>query len=180
MQGLIPKTMNGGLTAMINVKNTGLENAITHVAFGDANGSGYAPDQSQTALVNERARTPIGGGERAGPFEIIVEALLDTGPTFDIYEVGFVLADGTLLAIWSDPNFALLVKTIGIPLAVSYNLALTSIPADTLTLNISGPSVNLTIAGPLASFGASLMRHTRRITASDVDRLIPTFSNQWR
>ena len=110
---------------------------------------------------------PVGGGEKAGPFEIVVEALLDTGLGFTINEVGFVLDDGTLLAVWADPNISLAYKTAGVPLAVSYNLALAGIPPGSLTLNISGPSVNLTIVGQLAQFSAEIVRLRERKRASD-------------
>lgn len=73
----------------------------------------------QTTLQNERVQVPIDGGERAGPFEIIVEALLDEGPSFPINEVGFILGDGTLLAVWANPDILLAYKTTGVLLVVS-------------------------------------------------------------
>ncbi len=139
----------------------------------------YAPNAYQIALIRERARAPVGGGEKAGPFEIVVEALLDTGPGFTINEVGFVLDDGTLLAVWADPNISLAYKTAGVPLAVSYNLALAGIPPGSLTLNISGPSVNLTIVGQLAQFSAEIVRLQRRAVESENAHLIPEIQSRW-
>lgn len=179
MDALIPKITDAGLEALLNANNTGVDAAISHIAFGDANGVRYTPNTYQAALKRERVRVPIGGGEKAGPFEIIVEALLDTGPSFTINEVGFVLDDGTMLAIWADPAISLAYKTAGVPLAVSYNLALAGIPPGSLTLNISGPSVNLSITGPIAQLSAEIIRLQRRAIETENARLIPIIQNTW-
>lgn len=144
MDALTPLITNGGLTALINAENDGVEGAVSFIAFGDANEQLYEPTATQTTLRHEIVRVPVAGGERAGPFEIIVEALLDEGPSFTINEVGFLLEDGTLLAVWASPSTSLAFKTADIPLAISYNLALAGIPPGSLTLNVSGPNFNLT------------------------------------
>lgn len=180
MEALIPKITDAGLEALLNANSTGVDASVSHIAFGDAGGERYEPNQFQTTLKNELVRIPIGGGEKAGPFEIIVQGLLDTGPTFTINEVGFILSDGTLLAIWAEPNKSLAYKTAGIPLAVAYNLALKSIPPDSLTLNVSGPSVNLTIVGPIAQTATEVIRLQRRAVESENARLIPQIQSKWR
>lgn len=180
MEALIPRITDAGLEALLNANNTGVDAAISHIAFGDANDERYVPSAFQTALRNERARVPVGGGEKAGPFEIIVEALLDQGPSFTINEVGFILDDGTLLAIWADPDVSLAYKTAGVPLAVSYNLALAGIPPGSLTLNVSGPNVNLTLIGPIAQMSAEIIRLQRRVVESENARLIPEIQSTWR
>jgi len=180
MDALIPKITDAGLEALLNAHSTGVDAAISHIAFGDANGNRYTPNTYQTTLVRERARVPIGGGEKAGPFEIIVEALLDEGPSFTINEVGFILDDGTLLAVWADPDISLAYKTAGVPLAVSYNLALAGIPSGSLTLNVSGPNVNLSIVGPIAQMSAEIIRLQRRAIETENARLIPEIQTMWR
>lgn len=182
MEALIPVVTDDGLQHLINAENSGLTGKIAHIAFGDAGSSqgGYEPDVAQTALRRERVRIPVAGGARLGPFEIMVQGLLDTGPTFNINEVGFVLEDGTFLSFWSIPGRTLLQKSEGVPLAVALNLALSGIPAGSIDLNISGPSVNLTIIGPIAQTAADFMRTWRRMVQTENRDLIPTFIKKWR
>lgn len=182
MEALMPVITNRGLAAAIDADELGIQARVSHIAFGDAGGSSgrYSPSVAQNALVRERVRIPVGGGDVVGPTEISLQALLDTGPTFNINEVGFFLNDGTLLAIWADPETSLATKTAGVPLAVAYNLALAGIPPGSITLNISGPSVNLTIVGPLAQTAASFMRTWRRMVQSDNEQFTPQILKKWR
>ena len=180
MQTLAAVLTTAGLAALLNASNTGLGAAITHMAFGDGHGAGYTPQAGQLGLANEVVRIGVGGGARIGNAEIEVQALLDTGPSFWIREVGFVLDDGTMLAVWSDPITPLAYKTQGVPLAVSYSLALEGAPADAVTVNVTGPSVNLTITAPIAQISAEIIRLQRRAVATENARLIPQIQSTWR
>ena len=180
METLTPKLTNAGMRALLNASNTGVEAAVSHIAFGDGNGNGYTPQANQTDLANERARIPVGGGERVGNSEIVVEALFDFGPAFWIREVAFVLSDGTFLAVWSDPEVPLQYKNSDVPLVLAYNLVLEGAPADTVTVNVSGPSINITIAGPFSQLAAELIRLQRRAVETETTRLIPQIQSAWR
>ncbi len=51
------------------------------------------------------------------------------GPTgFTLAELGVMLEDGTLLAVWSDPETPLAQYTPGVPIAFSFVLALAALP----------------------------------------------------
>ncbi len=180
MEALIPKITNVGLAALFNTDNDGLEASITHIAFGDGNGAGYSPTGNETVLKREKARVAIGGGERVGQFEIEVQALLDEGPSFWIREVGFILQDGTMLALWSDPAVPLAYKTAGVPLVVAYNLALQGIPPDSITVLATGPQVNITIAGPFATLATEIIRAHRLGIAAEKVRATPIIQQKWR
>ncbi len=180
MEALKPKLTSVGLRAVFNASNTGLDAAITHIAFGDGGaGGGYLPTGNETALKNERVRVPVGGGERVSDFQIQVQALLEGSEQFWIKELAFILEDGTHLAVWSDPEKVLAYKTAGVPLAVAYDLALSGVPANSVTIVTSGPQVNLTIGGPLAQLSAEILRLQRRVVESEIARTIPLFSNRW-
>ncbi len=179
MTPLIPKITDAGLRALINAQNDGLEARISHIVLGDANGAGYAPAGNETALRRERVRVPIGGGERIAPHELRVEALADTGPSFWVREVGFELDDGTLFALWSDPDTPLTYKTAGVPLALAYYLALQGVPPESVNLTISGPSVNLTVDGPIIALATSIIALQRRAVATEVARLTPEIRAMW-
>ena len=180
MTPLIPKITNAGLQAVFNASNTGVEAAVTHIVFGDGGGNGYAPSGNETALVRPRTRVPIGGGERVGRFEIEVQALLDRGPSFWIREIGFLLDDGTMLAVWSDVAVPLAYKTAGVPLAVAYNLALQDIPPESITVVATGPRVNITITGPIALLSAEIVRAHRLGISAERQRATPIIQAMWR
>ena len=179
MTPLVPKITDGGLRALINAQNDGLEARISHVALGDAKGTGYVPTGGETALRRERVRVPIGGGERISPHERRVEAIVDGGPSFWVREVGFVLEDGTLFAVWSDPDTPLAYKTAGVPLALAYYLALQGVPPDSVNITISGPTVNLTVDGPIIALATSVIALQRRVVATEVARLTPEIEAMW-
>ena len=183
MDTLAPKITDAGLAAVFNASNTGLAANISHIAFGDGNtGSGpagYTPSGTETALRNERARAAVGGGRRVAPHEIEVQALLDDGPSFWIREVGFLLEDGTLLALWSDEDTPMAYKTAGVPLAVAYYLAMQGVPSDAVGITVSGPSVNITMADNVASTATEIIRLQRRAVATEVARLTPEIQTMW-
>lgn len=97
-----PKITAAGLAAAFNAQNTGLAANITHVAFGDGDGSSYTPTGAETELANELGRAPVGGGEKDGPSQVLLQGALGDGAEFWIREVGFILEDGTLFALWSE------------------------------------------------------------------------------
>ena len=179
MTPLIPKITDAGLRALINAQNDGLEARINHIALGDANGTGYVPTGSETALKRERVRVPIGGGERIAPHELRVEAIVDDGPSFWVREVGFVLENGTLFALWSDEQTPLAYKTAGVPLALAYYLALQGVPPDSVSVTVSGPAVNLTVDGPIIALATSIIALQRRAVATEVARLTPEIEAMW-
>ncbi|MCW8843024.1 MAG: tail fiber protein [Rhodobacteraceae bacterium] len=78
------------------------EVAITHVALGDGGGAAYDPTHDQTALVNELARLPVTSRIQAdsNTWLIKVEFPPETA-AFDVYEMGFIDADGDLIALWA-------------------------------------------------------------------------------
>ena len=179
MTPLIPKITDAGLHALINAQNDGLEARISHIALGDGAGAGYVPTGSETELRRERVRVPVGGGERIAPHELRVEALVDEGPSFWVREAGFMLDDGTLFALWSDPDTPLAYKTAGVPLALAYYLALQGVPPDSVNLSISGPTVNLTVDGPIIALATSIVALQRRAVATEVARLTPQIESMW-
>jgi hypothetical protein len=179
MTPLIPKITDVGLRALINAQSDGLSARISHIALGDGNGHGYAPAGNETALRRERVRVPIGGGERIAPHELRVEALVDTGPSHWVREVGFVLEDGTLFAVWSDKQTPLAYKTAGVPLALAYYLALQGVPPDSVDITVSGPTVNLTVDGPIIAIATSIVGLQRRAVATEVARLTPIIQQMW-
>lgn len=133
---LQPTITTAGLTAIFNAEDTGVEFALTHIAFGTAQ---YTPDGSETALRAEQVRVPIAGGGRISPtqIQIYAVAMAALGHPFFVGEVGFFGDDGaTLLAVYSSTATPSLFLSDTVSTSVSYALGLAALPANTVTVTI--------------------------------------------
>ncbi len=132
---LTPVITLAGLNAVFNSHNNGLDATIAEIALGDA---AWTPDNTATALHNEKRRIPV-SGERVNNAQIHLTGVEDGNDLeYWVRELGFYLADGTLLAIWSNDNQALAYKSAGVDLLLAFDLALTALPADSVTVDGSG------------------------------------------
>ncbi|MCD4503640.1 phage tail-collar fiber domain-containing protein [Chromobacterium piscinae] len=149
---LIPQILDGGLAAIQLASHDGVQLRITHVALGDA---GYQPDAGQTGLRNEIVRYPIADGQSQGPRQLHLTALASDQTEFWVREVAFILEGGQPLAIWSDPKQALAYKQAGLELLLAFDLALSGVPAGSVTVQSTGAGLSLALAEELATLGAS-------------------------
>lgn len=168
-----------GLAQLVSTTNQGLDAKITHIAVGDGGGSGYTPARGDIQLRGEKARIAIGGGEAVTSTEFVVSALLEAQSSFWIREVGFIVDNTTFLAIWSDSEAPLQHYQLGQKLILDYYLAVEGIPPGSVTINISNPTINILVAGPLAQMGAEIIRLQRRAVESENARLIPEIQSTW-
>ncbi len=145
-----PIITTAGLTAVLNATNDGLSARITHVALGDA---AWTPDNSATALQNERRRVTVSNGERIQPTQIHITAVENGSTEYWIRELGFYLDDGTLLAIWSDPEQPLAFKAAGVDILLAFDLVLSALPDDSVevvgTGGVNLPPATSTVVGVL-------------------------------
>ncbi len=148
MSALIPVITNIGLKKVFSDNNTGLTAEITHIALGD---SGRSPSKNEISLANERMRIPIADGERITDHQIHLTALADGDTEFWVKEVGFILSDGTMLAVWSDTQ-PLAYKSAQVPLLLAFDLALEALPAQSVT--VVGTGANLSLAATGEQFAA--------------------------
>jgi len=151
---LQPVITKKGLAGVWNATSTGLSAEITHIALGT---SGYTPTNEQTSLRTQVAKYPIAGGERLSDSLIHITALADGPAAFWVREIGFLLADGTLLAVWSHATDALTYKPANTDLLLAYDLSLTALPADSVTIVSSPAGLSLSLAVPLVSMANALM-----------------------
>lgn len=151
---LQPVITKAGLAGIWSLSNTGLAAEITHVVLGTA---GYTPSNEQTSLRAQVAKYPISGGERLSGTLIHLTALADGNAEFWVREIGFLLADGTLLAVWSHATEILTYKAAGTDLLLAYDLSLSALPADSVTITSSAAGLNLTLAAPLAALASALL-----------------------
>jgi hypothetical protein len=131
-----PTVTQAGLAAIFNAQSTGVEFALTHIAFGTAQ---YVPDGSETALQAEKVRVTIAGGGRISPTQIQIYAIAQAvaGSPFFVGEVGFFGDDGTtLLAVYSSTATPNLFLSDTVSTSVSYALGLAALPASSVTVTI--------------------------------------------
>lgn len=159
MSTLVTTTLEVGLAALLQQSGDGLAGKVAYVALGDA---AYTPVQTQLGLRSERARFPVSGGKVVGPRQLHIAAKAD-GPTeFWVREVGFVLSDGTFLAIWSDPKKPLAYKADGTDLLLGFDLVLSGIPAGSVVIETTG-DLNLSMAEEFTSMARAIV-DLQRIT----------------
>ncbi|AOX11948.1 phage tail protein [Pseudomonas putida JB] len=148
-----------GLAAILRADNTGIAAQITHIALGT---SGYTPSADQKSLVAQTAKYPIAGGERLSSTLLHLTALADGDRAFWVREIGFLLSDGTLLAVWSDSSTPLAYKSADTDLLLAYDLSLAALPADSVTIISNEAGLSLSLAGPLAAQAQALIAEQLR------------------
>lgn len=145
---LMPTILEVGLQALWLTSKDGVAAKITHIALGEA---AYTPHQGLVRLQAERARYPIADGKAVSSTQVHLTALADGDAEFWVREVGFYLADGTCLAIWSDPARPLAYKAAGVDLLLAYDLVLSALPPGSVTVQSTGAGLSLAMAEELAA-----------------------------
>lgn len=165
---LQPLITKAGLAAIWRADNTGVAAEITHIVLGT---TGYTPANTQTALRNQVGKYAISDGQRLSDSLIHVTAVADDAKAFWVREVGFLLSDGTLLAVWSHPTEALTYKSANAELLLAYDLSLTALPANSVTITSTGAGLNLTLSAELAALAtasiAGMLRDQKQQDALD-------------
>ena len=165
---LQPVITKAGLNAIWRQDNTGVAAQITHVVVGTA---GYTPVNTQTALRAQVAKFPISDGKKLSTTLLHVTALADGPLAIWVREIGFLLSDGTLLAVWSSAGDPLAFKPADADLLLAYDLSLTALPPDSVTITSTGAGLNLTLSEELAALAtaqiAGMLRDVKQQDALD-------------
>ncbi|WP_054888421.1 phage tail protein [Pseudomonas sp. NBRC 111118] len=156
---LQPVITKAGLAAILRADNTGIAAQITHIALGT---SAYTPNADQKSLIAQTAKYPIAGGERLSSTQLHLTAIADGERAFWVREIGFLLSDGTLLAVWSHPTEALAYKSASTDLLLAYDLSLAALPANSVTIISNEAGLSLSLAEPLAAQAAAHMAEVLR------------------
>ncbi|ULL06029.1 phage tail protein [Pseudomonas putida] len=149
---LQPQITETGLGAIFQKDGTGFSAQITHIAVGT---EGYTPSYKQKTLHNQVAKVPIAGGEKLSSTLLHLTALIDGDSAFWVRELGFFLADGTLLAVWSHPTTPLTYKAKNSDLLLAYDVSLAALPEDSVTIVSGEAGLSLSLAEPLAALAAA-------------------------
>jgi hypothetical protein len=168
MSELQPVITKAGLSAVWRKDKTGLAAQITHVVIGTA---GYTPANTQTALRNQVAVYPISDGETLSSTLLHGTAVADGPQAIWVREIGYLLSDGTLFAVWSHATDVLAYKPAGNKLLLAYDLSLTALPPDSVTITSTGAGLNLSISEELAALAsasvAGMLRDMKQQDALD-------------
>jgi len=141
---ITPVITDAGLQACFNAANDGLQCVISHIAFGDGQ---WTPDQTATALASEQQRIPVAEGAAINDKQIRVVGLVDDGGVeYWINEIGFFLDDGTLLAIWADPEKPIAWKSRAVDVYPAFDLVLETLPPDSVTVAVTVDPSSLQLA----------------------------------
>lgn len=166
MSELQPVITKAGLSAVWRKDKTGLAAQITHVVIGT---EGYTPANTQTALRKQVAVYPISDGETLSSTLLHVTAVADGPQAIWVREIGYLLSDGTLFAVWSHPTDVLAYKPAENKLLLAYDLSLTALPPDSVTITSTGAGLNLTLSEELAALAtASIADMLRGLEQQDV------------
>jgi len=139
---------NAGLAALAAAQAGGTAVTISHIAYGDGNGSIIVPDPAQIALTHEVHRRAINGisTDAVHPEWVVIESTIppDIGG-FTVREVGVILSDGTLFAVASYPEVykPTVLESAGRDLYVKMILSVGN--ASNVTIEVDGSFVTATI-----------------------------------
>ena len=171
---ITPIITDAGITALIDARNNGLTARITQVAVGDGDNGPYSASADMTALKNEIQRVIVSGGELIGTLQNqlhLTATIQDDGvnvpDVYPIYEIGFFLDTGELLAIYASPDEKLAEKVAGTDFLLAFDLTFTGADAGNIVVNGSGQ-----LQVPAARDNMLLGENTVKIhTQAEFDRI---------
>lgn len=125
---------DAGRTALINAENTGMLPAL--VAGVGVTSTGFEPDKSMTSLPGEVKRLSTFAGQTIADDTIHVTIRDETADDYIVRGFGLYLDDGTLLAVYGQPE-PLLEKSPQAMLLLSADIRLSQIQATALAFGDS-------------------------------------------
>ena len=158
-----------GLAYMRDRMHSDQRPVISHIAVGDA--SPYRASAPQTALRHERARIAIAGFKTPAINILHITALYDDPRAqHEITEVGLLADDGTLLAVFADPQVNLGWKSQQVPRLLAYDWVIDAWDLTQVQITVAEPELSLFFGEEVAALAASdatamrlLLEHRQRI-----------------
>jgi len=150
-----------GMAAVADAVANGGTVQVTHIALGDGS---WTPDETATALNNERIRTPVLGAQAIENNIHKVSAFAEGIEEFFIHEIGVIANhNGTdvLLAVAADVN-AIQWKPSNQRVPLELLLHFAAFPPGSVTINAEINN-NLSLLKPLAQQALASIRNSRVI-----------------
>ncbi len=147
-----------GLARLVTAKGQGLQENITHMAFGDGT---QAASRTMTALGNQREKVEIADFQGDGN-NLRMAAVFDAPMEYAIREVG-IFIDNTLLAVYTaDPGTMLGYRTADVKVMQWVTLNISALPTDSVTVTIGTENLNLVIDQELAQMAKAQLNTMNR------------------
>lgn len=173
-----------GLAKVTNAQLTNEKVEITQVAVGDANGAGYKPSGTETALKREVWRGGIASIEigAQNPNWIVVEAIVPSSVGgFTMREVALFDTAGDMIAIGNYPDTYKPVANDGSTMDLALRTIIEVNNASNVTLKIdpnvivaSRAYVDAKVAGAIGGIGTNLTTLDERVTTHLAKRATKT------
>lgn len=147
MPGLKLQVTNAGRAALVNAPNTGT-NAVLVAQVGIATAP-FAVSAALTVLPNEIKRVTAVGGTITAKDTIHVSIRDESNAVYDCYGFGLYLSDGTLFAVYSQPEL-LLGKAAAAMMLLALDAVFTDIDVQQLTFgetNFTDPAATTEVPG---------------------------------
>ena len=131
----LPVITSQGMQAITHAIESDSFVQVTQVALGDV---GWTPTSDATRLQNERQRVAITGSRCLDDNRYHITSVVGGSDAYWVNELGMLLADGTLLAIWSHEEHALAWKAVNVDLILNFELILAALPCERLVIDMNG------------------------------------------
>jgi hypothetical protein len=159
--GFNPIITQVGLNAIANAD--GFELKIGSIGISDVGGN---MSKLTTALPGQRNLEPIAGGKNLGNGQWHCTAVFFEDATYPVRGVSFYLENGVLFAYWTHPTNVLFYQTPLNKTVQAFDILLSSVPVNSITIDISG-SLNLYYADVfMASALAQMKMSSAQISAN--------------
>ena len=143
-----------GLRYMRDRMHSNTAPVISHVALGDA--SPYRASATQTALHHERARLEIAGYQTPAINILHVTAIYDDpAAAHEITELGLLADDGTLLAVFADPDINLGWKSPNVPRLFAWDWVVDAWDLTQVQITVAEPELTLFFGEEITALAAS-------------------------
>jgi len=167
--GLVATITQAGMRAILNAQQNGLKVSIASMGVGDG---AYTPPDNLTRLSNEKERVPILSSEvNTDEKSITLHAILQSNQQYWIREVGFYLDDGTLFAVWSDPNYIFGYKTDISQFLIGFKIKITTVPINSVQVINQGVDLNLFYAEEFIRFADAITQIGYAVVSNKLNEL---------
>ena len=143
-----------GLAYMRDRMHSDAPPVISHIAVGDA--APYQASATQTALHHERARLPITGFATPAINILHTTAIYDDpAASHEITEVGLLADDGTLLAVFAEPDINFGWKSATVPRLFAWDWIIDVWDLSQVQITIAEPELSLFFGEEIAALASS-------------------------
>ncbi|MEC4090563.1 phage tail protein [Pseudoalteromonas rubra] len=167
---LQPVITSAGLSALFRAQQDGFKAKISKVGLGSGS---YQPHEGITRLQDEKYKLDLASAKTLADGKQLHLTVRDAEPIagegFFVNEIGFYTeeeVDGqiqhVLFAVYSSPTESIAYKSNDVELLLAFDLTLTGVPSDSITVIDQGVEFNILVAPELAKMGKAQIGNMHR------------------